>query len=98
MDMLLGIWVILFIIGLVPGSIFGYLLVKLPLRFGWQVLLSAGLAVLSGYLVSLVVVPAESATTDAHIRNIALFAPPILLATLVSIYWTRNEPKTPPSS
>jgi hypothetical protein len=56
MDMLLGIWVIFFIVGLVPGSIFGYLLVKLPLGFGWQVLLSACLAALSGYVISLVVV------------------------------------------
>jgi hypothetical protein len=98
MDMLLGIWVIFFIVGLVPSSIFGYLLVKLPLGFGWQVLLSACLAALSGYVISLVVVPAEAATTDIHARNIALFAPPILLATLVSIYWTRKEPKPPPRS
>lgn len=31
MDMLLGIWAILFIVGLVPGSVFGYLLVKMTI-------------------------------------------------------------------
>lgn len=86
-----AVWLILFIVGCVPGSIFGYALVKLPLSRGWLLFLIAYLSALGSYLLSLAVVPTEQATVSVHGLNIALFAPPTFAATLFYIYWIRRE-------
>lgn len=85
----------LFVVGLVPGSLFGYALVRLPIGMGWLLFLTAYLAALGSYLLSLAIVPAEQATVRVHGLNIALFAPPIFAATLFCIYWIRREQAPP---
>ncbi len=93
-----SVWLMLFVAALIPGSIFGYLLVRLPVKFSWVLFFAAYLAALGSYLLSLAIVPAEHATPRVHGMNILLFAPPIFAATFFCICWIRGKKAPPPPS
>jgi hypothetical protein len=89
--------VTMLVIALVPGAIFAYLLNKLPVGRRWLVFPAAGLAVLSTFLVSLLVQPSQLVTASPreHAFNVMLMAPFVFTTTLLQISWLRKWQRPP---
>lgn len=81
--MILYPWAALFVLALPPASIIGRLLASLPIDIRFRAFLSAYLAALAGYLISLNTEVLSIDTDEAHAKNIAIFAPPIFAAILI---------------
>lgn len=87
--------VTMFLIAIVPGGIIAYFLDKLPVGWNWLVFLSAGLAALAAFLVSILVSLRYRAAPGDHAFNVMLMAPFVFLTTLLQLYWLRKEPRSP---
>jgi hypothetical protein len=88
--MILFMWVIIFVVAFIPGGLVGWLIGLIPAPAGLHWTLVVGGSVAAAFMASRVIHGADL-TTNYHLENLTMFWPPILLAMMAGLRFSRAK-------
>jgi hypothetical protein len=89
--MILFMWVIIFVVALIPGGLVGWLIGLIPAPAGLQWLLLVGGSVAAAFVASRMIYSSPDLTTKSHLENLTMFLPPILLSMMAGLRFSRAK-------
>ncbi len=93
--MFLFMWAIIFVFTFIPGGLVGWLIGLIPIPRALQWTLLVGVSVAAGFVVSRITYKGADLTIKYHFENLTMFLPPILLAMMAGLRFSRAKPPQP---
>jgi hypothetical protein len=89
--MILFMWVIIFVVALIPGGLVGWMIGLIPAPTALQWALLGGSSVAAAFIASRMIFNSADLTTNYHLENLTMFLPPILLSMMAGLRFSRAK-------